>query len=143
VAEMTEEIPQSSFTEIIETVITTLSEDPHQLEIEAPQKAWRFHYGTAEVSVYLTGQTVDDALIVWSPVLALPVRDEVGLMRYLLEKNWWSETMEANFCLRDNQVILTTSRTLTDLDPGEVSRAITIVASLADEYDEILVEKFN
>lgn len=137
------DFPASTFVEIIETVISTMSEDAAQLEIEAPQKAWRFHYGTAQVFVYLTGQTADDALLVWSPVIDLPVKDETGLMRFLLEKNWWTDTMEASFCVREGKVLLTTSRTLTDLDPGEVSRAITVVASLADEYDEILVEKFN
>ncbi|WP_218082192.1 YbjN domain-containing protein [Anthocerotibacter panamensis] len=137
------DLPPQSCTEIIETVITTLSDDAHQLEIDAPQKAFRFHYGTVEVYVYLTGQTSEDALLVWAPVIKLPVRDEAGLMRYLLEKNWWTDTMEAAFCLRDDQIILTTSRTLADLDPGEVSRSITVVASLADEYDELLMEKFN
>lgn len=139
----TVDVPQSSVTEIIETVITTLSDDAHQLDLASPQKAWRFHYGTVEVFVYLTGQTEGDALLVWAPVLTLPVRDEAGLMRFLLQKNWWSDTMEAAFCLKDDQVILTASRTLTDLDPGEVSRAITIVATLADDFDEVLLEKFN
>ncbi len=139
----TMQLAQQGYSEFIETVISTLGEDPHQLEIEAPQKAWRFRYGTADVFVYLTGETEDSALLVWSPVITLPVKDDVGLMRFLLEKNWWSDTMEASFCIREDKVVLSTSRTLTDLNPGEVSRAITIVASLADEYDEILIEKFN
>jgi len=142
-AETMDELTQASFSEIIETVISTLSEDAHQLEIAAPQKAWRFHYGTAQVYVYLTGQDEEDTLLVWSPVIDLPVRDEAGMYKFLLEKNWWNDTMEACFCLRDNQVVLVISRTLTDLDPGEVSRAITIVATLADEYDELLADKFN
>jgi len=137
------EIPESSFVEIIETVISTLSDDPHQLEIAAPQKAWRFHYGTVEVFVYLTGLTFDDTLIVWSPVIILPVKDEIGLMRFLLTKNGTSATMEASFCIQEGQVILNFTRTLTDLNASEVARAITLVASIADEYDEILMEKFN
>ena len=137
------EIPQQSFTEIIETVITTLSNDATQLEIAAPQKAWRFHYGTVEVYVYLTGITSEDTLIVWSPVITLPVKDEVGLMRFLLSQNGTNATMESAFCIQEGRVNLSITRTLTDLNPSEISRAITIVASIADEFDELLLEKFN
>jgi Putative bacterial sensory transduction regulator len=137
------EIPPSSFVEIIETVITTLSQDATQLEIEAPQKAWRFHYGTVEVFIYLTGLSSDDTIIIWSPVIELPVKDETALMRYLLNKNGTNVMMEASFCIQDGRVLVNVSRTLTDLNPSEISRAITVVASIADEYDEILIEKFN
>jgi hypothetical protein len=62
-------------------------------------------------------------------------------MQKLLEKNW-SETLEARFCIWNNQVVLNHHRTLEGLSAGEISRAITLVASLADEYDEQLQAEF-
>ena len=133
----------SNYVETVEAIISTLGENPQRdTKIQLPQHGWKFRYGTVDVFVYLTGESAADTLIVWSPVLALPAKDEAGLNKFLLEKNWL-DTLEARFALKGDQVVLTCSRTLQDLDPGEVSRAITIVATLADEYDEMLIEKFK
>lgn len=133
----------SNYVETVEAIISTLGENPQRdTKIQLPQHVWKFRYGTVDVFVYLTGESAADTLIVWSPVLALPAKDEAGLNKFLLEKNWL-DTLEARFALKGDQVVLTCSRTLQDLDPGEVSRAITIVATLADEYDELLIEKFK
>jgi hypothetical protein len=105
---------------------------------------WVFKYGTVRVFVVMSGETGDDTLTVWSPVLELPVESskEADLYRTLLQANWL-ETWEARFCLRDDEVVLLSMRTLDSLDPAEISRAITIVATLADEYDEPLIERFG
>ncbi len=133
----------NNYVETVEAIISTLGENPQRdTKIQLPQHVWKFRYGTVDVFVYLTGESAADTLIVWSPVLALPAKDEAGLNKFLLEKNWL-DTLEARFALKGDQVVLTCSRTLQDLDPGEVSRAITIVATLADEYDELLIEKFK
>jgi Putative bacterial sensory transduction regulator len=133
----------NNYVETVEAIISTLGENPQRdTKIQLPQHVWKFRYGTVDVFVYLTGESAADTLIVWSPVLALPAKDEAGLNKFLLEKNWL-DTLEARFALKGDQVVLTCSRTLQDLDPGEVSRAITIVATLADEYDEMLIEKFK
>ncbi|MFM5892148.1 MAG: YbjN domain-containing protein, partial [Dolichospermum sp.] len=42
----------------------------------------------------------------------------------------------------DNQVVVISTRTLAELSPGEVSRIITIVASIADDHDEYLQSEF-
>ncbi len=137
------DINLNNYVETVEAIISTLGENPQRdTKIQLPQHVWKFRYGTVDVFVYLTGESAADTLIVWSPVLALPAKDEAGLDKFLLEKNWL-DTLEARFALKGDQVVLTCSRTLQDLDPGEVSRAITIVATLADEYDELLIEKFK
>lgn len=138
-----DEMHLKSYVDTVEAIISTLGDNPQRdTKIQLPQHVWKFRYGTVDVFVYLTGESAEDTLMVWSPVLALPAKDEAGLNKFLLEKNWL-DTLEARFAIKGEQVILTCSRTLQDLDPGEVSRAITIVATLADDYDELLIEKFK
>ena len=79
---------------------------------------------------------------VWAKVLELPVKDEPGLMRKLLEMNW-SETFETCFALVNNQIVASCQRTVAELSPGEISRAITLVATIADDNDEALMKEFG
>jgi len=52
-------------------------------------------------------------------------------MRHLLEMNW-SGTFEACFGIFNDQVVVLSTRTLAELSPGEISRIITVVATIAD-----------
>ena len=103
---------------------------------------WKFNYGSVEVFVQLTGESDEDSLTIWSPVLKLPAKDEAGLMRKLLEMNW-TDTFEASFAIVDNQVVVQAQRTVAELSPGEISRAITLVATIADDNDETLQTQFG
>lgn len=134
----------TSVVEVIETVIASLdsSETAMVNRGDDGSHTWKFRYGTAEVFVQLTGLTDEDTLTVWSQVLPLPANDEPKLMRQLLEMNWTS-TLEARFGIADNQVVILATRTLAELSPGEISRAITIVATIADEHDEPLQAQFG
>jgi len=130
--------------EVIETVIDSLDHDNTAM-VSYPDGGghiWKFKYGTVEVFVQLTGQSEEDTLTTWATVLKLPTKDDAQLMRHLLEMNW-SGTLEARFGIFDGAIVILSSRTLADLSPGEVSRAITLVASLADENDEPLQAKFG
>ena len=132
-----------SHREVIETVISTLDENNSAMVMHTEEgDLWKFQYGTVEVFVLLTGETDEDLLTVWSPVVNLPAKDEVGLMRRLLEMNW-SETFECCFGTFNNQVVLLSQRTVAELSPGEISRAITLVASISDENDEVFQEQFG
>jgi len=132
----------TSFLDIIETVITSLQQDQTAMVNHTEEgHLWKFRYGTVEVFVQLTGLSDEDTLTVWSTVLPLPVKDEPRLLRHLLEMNWLT-TLEARFAIVDNQVVVLATRSLAELSPGEISRAITIVATLADEYDEPLQQDF-
>ncbi|HEY9645599.1 MAG TPA: YbjN domain-containing protein [Chroococcidiopsis sp.] len=124
--------------EVIETVISSLQEDQSAMVSQTGDSyLWKFKYGTVEVFVQLTGQTEDDTLTVWSPVLKLPAKNEPDLTRKLLELNWTS-TFEARFSIFGDQIVVSASRTVAELSPAEVSRNITIVATIADDYDEPL-----
>lgn len=132
----------TSHKDVIETVITSLEQNDSAMVSHTDQGSlWKFQYGSVEVFVQLTGESDEDLLTVWSPVLKLPVKDELGLMRKLLEMNW-SETFEACFALMNDQVVAMYQRTVAELSPGEISRAVTLVATVADDNDQKLMETF-
>ncbi len=129
--------------EMIQTVIASLDQGGTAMVSHTDASyVWKFRYGTVEVFVQLTGESDDDTLTVWSAVISLPAKDELALMRRLLEMNWAS-TLEARFGILDNQVVAVSQRAVADLSAGEISRAITIVATLADENDEPLQAQFG
>lgn len=132
-----------NYVEIIETVISSLEEDQSAMVSHTDEGyIWKFKYGSVEVFVQLPGLNDDDELSVWSPVLKLPVRDEPGLLRKLAEMNW-NDTFESRFAIFDNQVVVCARRALAGLSPAEVSRNITIVATIADNNDEALQAEFG
>ncbi|MBE9080457.1 YbjN domain-containing protein [Romeria aff. gracilis LEGE 07310] len=128
----------ASHLEVIETVISSLDQDDSAMVSRSEQGyLWKFKYGTVEVFVQLTGQNDDDTLTVWAPVHQLPVQDEAGLMRHLLKLNC-GETFEACFGILNQDIVILANRVLEDINPGEISRLMTIVATIADEQDEVL-----
>lgn len=134
-------IPQSH-QEVIETVIGSMAQNGSAMVHEnGPGSVWKFQYGSVEVFVQLTGETDEDLLTVWASVLKLPVQDEAGLMKKLLTMNW-SETLETRFAIMNDEVVVTLQRAVADLSPGEISRAITLVATIADDNDDVLQENF-
>jgi hypothetical protein len=126
----------------VETVISSLAE-PDSAQVSHLEQGclWRFRYGTVEVYVQITGVTADDMFTVWSAILKLPVQHQTELYQQLLELNW-ATTLEARFAILDQEVVVVGTRSLLGLDPAEIARMITIVASLADLYDEELQTKF-
>ncbi|PNW40578.1 UNVERIFIED_CONTAM: hypothetical protein BEN50_01615 [Euhalothece sp. KZN 001] len=133
----------ASHLEVIETVISSLDQnDTAMVSRRDGGHLWKFQYGSVEVFVQLTGEADDDTLAVWSSVLKLPAKDESRLMRKLLEMNW-SDTYETAFAIYNDSVVVLTHRTVADLSPVEISRALTLVASIADDNDESLQEEFG
>lgn len=130
--------------EVIENVIDTLEQDDSAMVSHTPEGGylWKFKYGSVQVFVQLTGTSDEDTITVWSAVLKLPAKDEPKLMRHLLELNC-SSTYEARFGIIENQVVVISTRTLEELSPSEVSRLITIVATIADNNDEALQSEFG
>lgn len=133
----------TSHQETIETVIGCLQQNNSAMVVKSDDGyLWKFQYGSVEIFVQLTGETDEDLLTVWATVLTLPAKDEAGLMRRLLEMNW-SGTFETCFGIFNNQVVVSCQRTVAELSPGEISRAITLVATIADNNDESLKEEFG
>lgn len=130
--------------DVIESVIDTLDEQDSAMVSHPSEGAylWKFKYGSVEVFVQLAGTSDEDTITIWSSVLKLPAQDEPKMMRYILQMNC-SGTLEARFGIIDDQVVVITKRTLHDLSAAEVSRLITIVATIADDNDEDLQSKFG
>ncbi len=130
--------------DLIETVIDSLDSENTAMVSQGDdgRHIWKFKYGSVEVLVQLTGLTDDDTLTVWSSVIKLPAKDEAQLLRQLMEMNW-TDTLEARFGILNDEVVVIAQRSLAELSPGEVSRAITLVATLADDHDDALQEKFG
>ncbi|MBD2257791.1 YbjN domain-containing protein [Pseudanabaena sp. FACHB-2040] len=129
--------------DVIETVISSLDQDNSALVSHTEDgHLWKFKYGSVEVYVQLTGTEETDTLTVWSPVLSLPAREETRLMRHLLEMNC-GETFEACFGILGEQVVVLSSRILQGITPAEISRLMTIVATIADDNDEALAEEYG
>lgn len=130
--------------EVIENVIDTLEQDDSAMVSQPPEGGhlWKFKYGSVEVFVQLTGISDEDTITVWAVVLKLPAKDEPKLMRKLLEMNC-SSTFESRFGIIENQVVVLATRTLAELSPSEVSRLITVVATIADNNDDALQSEFG
>jgi hypothetical protein len=138
------QVPNINHVEVIENVIDSLEQDDSAMVSHSPDGGylWKFKYGSVEVFVQLTGSNDDDTITVWAVVLKLPAKNEPQLLRNLLELNCTS-TLEARFGILENQVVVISTRTLAELSPGEVSRLITIVATIADDNDDPLQAEFG
>jgi hypothetical protein len=132
-----------NYVEVIETVISSLQQDQSAMvsHDQSGGRLWKFKYGSVEVFVQLLGTSDEDTLNVWAPILKLPVANETALLRKLMEMNW-GDTFEARFAIVKNQVVVCAQRTLAELSPAEVSRNITIVATIADDNDDALQAEF-
>jgi hypothetical protein len=136
------EILDIQHAEVIQTVISSL--DPNHTAMVskgAGGHIWKFNYGSVEVFVQLTGNTDDDVLTVWSQVMTLPVKNQPELLDKLLKMNW-DATLESRFAISDNHIVVMSTRTVAELSPGEISRAITLVADVADNNDDDLKTAF-
>ncbi|OKH44723.1 YbjN domain-containing protein [Calothrix sp. HK-06] len=130
--------------DVIENVIDTLEQDDSAM-VSQPSEGghlWKFKYGSVEVFVQLTGTSDEDTITVWAEVLKLPAKDEPKLMRKLLEMNC-SGTFESRFGIIQDQVVVLATRTLAELSATEVSRLITVVATIADNNDDALESEFG
>lgn len=129
--------------EEIETVISSLEENDSAMVLQDDNGyLWKFQYGSVEVLVQLAGEEEDDLLTVWAAVLSLPAKNEPELMKKLLELNWGG-TFETCFSIFNDQVVVSAQRTLAGLSPSEISRLITLVASLADDHDDELQAQYG
>ncbi|MEO0946868.1 MAG: YbjN domain-containing protein [Cyanobacteria bacterium J06641_5] len=136
---------ETSHAETIETVIYSLdSENAAVVKRTEGGALWSFPYGSVRVYVQFTGESDEDTFKVWSEVMVMPTEAErvSALLRRLLEMNW-ENTFEANFAACSDRIVVLSHRTVADLSAEEISRAITLVASLADDNDEALIAEFG
>lgn len=132
-----------NYIETIETVISSLEQDQSAMVLHSGEEhLWKFAYGSVEVYVQLTGITDTDTLTVWAPVFPIPEPLKPALMQRLLEMNCM-ETLEACFGILGKDIVVLASRILADISAGEISRLMTIVATIADDNDDALKSEFG
>lgn len=129
--------------EEIEAVISSLDYDKTAMVSHGEHgHLWKFNYGSVEVMVQISGETDDDTFTVWAPVfdfgtasLDAPSTKHAQLMHKVLTMNW-TTTLDAKFAIAGEQLVITNTRPIAEISPGEISRGITLVATIADDNDE-------
>jgi hypothetical protein len=139
----TEDYKPTSHHDTIETVISSMAQgDSAMVQHSEQGAAWKFTYGSVSVFVQMTGEGDDDIFTVWADVMSLPEQNQCDLLMEVMGLNW-SDTLEARFALRDNHLVTLCQRTVADLSPGEISRAITLVATIADDHNDRLQAQYG
>jgi hypothetical protein len=138
-----QEMAQADIFEEVEMVIASLDHSNSAMVNRGSSgRLWKFQYGSVEVFVQLTGKQDEDTFTAWASLLPLPAQNEPKLMRMILEMNW-SATLDAKFAIMGNRIVIAMCRPVADLSASEISRAITLVASIADNYDDNLKAEFG
>ncbi len=136
--------------EEIEAVIASLDYDKTAMVSHGePGHLWKFNYGSVEVMVQVTGSGEDDSFTAWSEVfdfgvasLDPPSSQHAKLMHKVLEMNWLG-TLDAKFAISGEKLVVAVTRPIADISAGEISRGITLVATIADDHDEAFLEEFG
>ena len=136
--------------EEIESVISALDSDKTAMVSHGEQgHVWKFNYGSVEVLVQITGKSNDDTFTAWSKLMSLgeitpdaPTPAQAKLMQKVLEMNWMG-TLDAKFAISGQDLLVTVTRPIKDLSPSEISRGITLVATIADDNDEAFQAEYT
>jgi hypothetical protein len=101
-----------------------------------------FNEGNALVAVVAVPS--EDLLMVSSPVINLPEENLLPLFRRLLNLNL-SETKDAAFAINEaaGTIDLQIKRPLSNLEYNEFKRAVSTVADLADQYNDLVAQTFD
>ena len=118
----------------------------HKLE-EAEKKfisnnEWWIISGSVKVQIFLTGVEDDAELIVATNLFQYPEKNK-DINEYVLKLNGTLKLKGANFGIRNDHLILSYIRPVQGLDPESLDWIINSISIIADEYDDLLVEKFN
>jgi hypothetical protein len=92
-------------------------------------------------AIYLAIDRATDELSIESPMVWVPRRQRVPLLRALLELNALV-LGAARFCLRGDRVILRFADRVENLNPPKLVNAIEEVSELAEQYAELLSVSF-
>lgn len=110
---------------------------------EAGLRSWSIAKGSARVRIAIVDAEEDVHLRATSVVMTItPSVNESRLFRHLLSLNR-EEIQNAAFALNDMQVLLLSERSTLDLDRSEVLDLIQRVRNYADDYDDLLVNRFG
>jgi len=129
-----------------ETLSTHFGLDPRQNRLETSEPsmmAWGLTKGSASIFISLTWGQRNQTLQIFSPIVVLTPQVNINLYPTLLGLNASNELVGAAFAIRDNKVILKVERNGRDLSVAAVQDMIRRIGTLADRYDDLLVEQFG
>lgn len=121
----------------IEGILSAAGYDP-RLARRGPN-AWEIEKGSAMITFSYyepAGVITGDAIL-----CRLPQQDFLSLYRYLLEQNYLLEGLA--FSLSENEIILSCTIVDAHLDPETGRRTFENLLQMADDYDDVLVERFG
>ena len=103
---------------------------------------WWILSGFVKVQIFLTSLNDNAELIVASNLFKYHVQN-ADINEYLLKLNGTLKLKGVCFGIRNKHLILSYIRPVQGLNPEELERIIAKIPVIADEYDDLLIEKFN
>ena len=105
-------------------------------------KEWWILSGSVKVQIFLTSLDDNAELIVASNLFKYHVQNS-EINEYILKLNGTLKLKGVCFGIRNKQLILSSIRPVQGLEPEELEWIIASIAVIANEYDDILIEKFD
>jgi T3SS (YopN, CesT) and YbjN peptide-binding chaperone 1 len=147
---MSDEIEKSSFEYFIEMVEKVIK---NEIDLEPGKNRiqnlgeglamWGLARGSAMVYIMITKGETNHYIQVFSPIMKISQKKQVGLYLKLLELNSSPELCNTAFAVKDSNVILKSDRTTATLMGSELHEMIVRIGTLADKYDDELLAEFG
>ncbi|TAE72192.1 MAG: hypothetical protein EAZ85_09810 [Bacteroidetes bacterium] len=113
---------------------------------DATKQSWTWRIGSATIHVYIetmsSGSYSRDYLRIFSPLMQIPVGNEVVFYRYLLELNDSSLGVKLTIMPDSNWVYATYERDIKGMDYDELATCISDLEWSADKLDDELKAMF-
>ena len=137
-------MPIADVRNMISSVIDRFGGDSYDSRID--KNTWRIGLGSAGgyIALIENQQDIDSSdLIVYFPIMKVPVEKSMPFYRRLLELNR-GLMGKAAFAVNDENIIsIMAGRSVVDIDPNEMADIIIRTARMADYYDDTLLEEFG
>lgn len=129
---------------LVSIVLDDLGADSYEARVD--KNTWRIAAGSVSGFIFLIEDQANpqsSSIVIGFPVMKIPAEKVLPFYRRLLEYNYVLSGRAA-FAINDsNLVILHAGRLILDLDASELRDLILRTASIADHYDDILLNEFG
>ncbi len=126
--------------EVIEAGITQLGIDLNDCKGNGPYD-WKLKRGSAKITVLVKENEEGVLLVILSPIMLLPADNQKELALELLSLNHLF--VGVSFTLYEGLICVVSTRYVEGLNSKEFIDLVTYQSSVADHFDDILVEKYK
>ncbi len=130
---------QRDWNRLVGQCLTAVGVENPQISNLPTGPGWTYMQNSA--AIYVTVNRAQNDFSIESPMVRLPVKQRVPMMRALLELNTRA-LGAARFCLRDGLVVLRFADRMENLSPPKLVAAIREVSTAADRFDDLLAITF-